>query len=51
MATSGSNASSSKGKQPLSKDQVLTGFNELRQQQRMMASRISEIEMDMKEHE
>ncbi|GFO18320.1 prefoldin subunit 2-like [Plakobranchus ocellatus] len=51
MATSGSNASSSKSKQPLTKEQIVNGFNELRQQQRMMASRMSEVEMDMKEHD
>ncbi|KAH9513896.1 Prefoldin subunit 2 [Bulinus truncatus] len=45
MATSGTNAKT------LTKEQIFTGFNELRQQQRMLASRISEIEMDMKEHD
>lgn len=48
MATTGANA---KSKQLLSKEQLISGFNELRQQQRMLASRMSEIEMDMKEHE
>ncbi|XP_059144036.1 prefoldin subunit 2-like [Physella acuta] len=48
MATTGATA---KSKQPLSKEQLISGFNELRQQQRMLASRISEIEMDMKEHD
>ncbi|XP_041375487.1 prefoldin subunit 2-like [Gigantopelta aegis] len=44
-----SNASkTSKGK---SQEQIIAGFQELRQQQRMLASKISEIEMDMKEHE
>ncbi|CAL1527676.1 unnamed protein product [Lymnaea stagnalis] len=45
MATSGTNAKN------LPKEQLIAGFNELRQQQRMLASRMSEIEMDMKEHD
>uniref|UniRef100_A0A8W8KQ17 Prefoldin subunit 2 n=1 Tax=Magallana gigas TaxID=29159 RepID=A0A8W8KQ17_MAGGI len=34
-----------------SKEQIVAGFQELRQQQRALASKISELEMDMKEHE
>ncbi|KAL3886766.1 hypothetical protein ACJMK2_026739 [Sinanodonta woodiana] len=34
-----------------SNEQIIAGFQELRQQQRGIASKISEIEMDMKEHE
>ena len=44
-----SNASKApKGK---SQEQIIAGFQELRQQQKMLALKISEIEMDMKEHE
>ena len=38
-------------KQVKSQEQVIAGFQELRQQQRNVASKISELEMDMKEHE
>ena len=38
-------------KQAKSQEQIVAGFQELRQQQRNMASKISELEMDMKEHE
>ncbi|PVD26923.1 hypothetical protein C0Q70_12071 [Pomacea canaliculata] len=34
-----------------SQEQIIAGFQELRQQQRVVASRIAEVEMDMKEHE
>ncbi|XP_062595383.1 prefoldin subunit 2-like [Saccostrea cucullata] len=34
-----------------SKEQIVAGFQELRQQQRAIATKISELEMDMKEHE
>lgn len=34
-----------------SQEQIIAGFQELRQQQRILATKISEIEMDMKEHE
>jgi len=42
--------SSTKGAKPKSQEQVVAGFQELRQQQRTMANRIGEIEMDIKEH-
>lgn len=38
-------------KQAKSEQQIKVGFEELRQQQRNVASKISELEMDMKEHE
>ncbi|OWF42310.1 prefoldin subunit 2-like [Mizuhopecten yessoensis] len=38
-----------KGKQ--SAEQIVAGFQELRQQQRAFATKTSELEMDMKEHE
>ncbi|XP_069115410.1 prefoldin subunit 2-like [Argopecten irradians] len=38
-----------KGKQGA--EQIVAGFQELRQQQRAFATKISELEMDMKEHE
>lgn len=34
-----------------SHDQIIGGFQDLRQQQRAIASKISEVEMDLKEHE
>lgn len=36
---------------PKSQEQIVAGFQELRQTQRAIASKIAEIEMDMKEHE
>jgi len=41
----------SKGKVFGNEEQAAAAFNELRQQQRVLASRISEVEMDMKEHD
>lgn len=32
-------------------EQIIAGFQEMRQQQRQFAGKISDIEMDMKEHE
>eukprot|EP00745_Piridium_sociabile_P037699 TRINITY_DN68723_c0_g1_i1.p1 TRINITY_DN68723_c0_g1~~TRINITY_DN68723_c0_g1_i1.p1 ORF type:complete len:145 (-),score=41.07 TRINITY_DN68723_c0_g1_i1:6-440(-) len=43
--------SSSKATKPKSQEVIVAGFQELRQQQRNIASRIAEVEMDMKEHE
>jgi len=40
-----------KGKLFANEEQASAAFNELRQQQRVLASRISEVEMDMKEHD
>jgi len=34
-----------------SQEQIVAGFQELRQQQRAVAAKISELEMDLKEHE
>ncbi|KAL5020063.1 hypothetical protein ScPMuIL_002955 [Solemya velum] len=42
-------AATVKGKK--TQEQIITGFQELRQQQRALASKISELEMDSKEHE
>jgi len=42
------NAAKSK---PLSKEQILSKFQELRGQQRATVNKVSEIEMDRKEHE
>ncbi|XP_070201764.1 prefoldin subunit 2-like [Littorina saxatilis] len=36
---------------PKSQEQIVSGFQELQQQQRAMASRLGEVEMDMKEHD
>ena len=38
-------------KKPLSQEQIIGGFNELRQQQRAVASKISELEMERRDHE
>ncbi|XP_064651469.1 prefoldin subunit 2-like [Lineus longissimus] len=35
----------------LTKEEIVSEFNELRQQQRSIATKISELEMDCKEHE
>ncbi|KAK6173079.1 hypothetical protein SNE40_016608 [Patella caerulea] len=45
-----SNTSKSAQK-PKSQEQIVSAFNELRQQQRSLVSKMSEIEMDIKEHE
>ena len=49
MATTVSGKSEGKGK--MSQELIISGFQELRNQQRAIASKISEIEMDRKEHE
>ncbi|XP_005097344.1 prefoldin subunit 2 [Aplysia californica] len=52
MATSLSSFNNSaKTKGAPTPEQAAAAFNELRQQQRLLASRISEVEMDMKEHD
>ncbi|XP_013414903.1 prefoldin subunit 2 [Lingula anatina] len=51
MATEKSSTKqASKGK-ALSHEQIIAGFNELRQQQRAVASKLSELDMERKEHE
>ncbi|XP_074652828.1 prefoldin subunit 2-like [Tubulanus polymorphus] len=45
-----STAAAQKQKQ-VNQEAIISGFNELRQQQRALASKISELEMDCKEHE
>ena len=51
MASSDSKvAKSAKGKQ-LSQEQIVAGFQELRQQQKAVASKMSELDMERKEHE
>ncbi|KAL4229502.1 Prefoldin subunit 2 [Mactra antiquata] len=35
----------------MSQEQIIAGFQEMRQQQRQFAGKISDIEMDLKEHE
>jgi len=47
-AKTSANAAKSK---PLGKDQILSKFQELRGQQRATVNKMSEIEMDRKEHE
>ncbi|CAG5119903.1 unnamed protein product [Candidula unifasciata] len=51
MATPAGATSAKSGAAMLSTEHVVAAFNELRQQQRILASKISEIEMDMKEHD
>ena len=38
-------------KQGKTQEQIIAGFQELRQQQRQINAKVSDIEMDMKEHE
>ena len=40
-----------KQKSPATQEQIISGFQELRTQQRAVASKISELEMEKKEHE
>ena len=40
----------SKGKKPLSQQQIINGFNQLRQEQRTAATQIVELESDANEH-
>ena len=56
MATAGDGSKSSKTPAPgkakgQTQEQIVAGFQELRNQQRATASKMSEIEMDRKEHE
>ncbi|CAH1796673.1 unnamed protein product, partial [Owenia fusiformis] len=51
MATADSKNSKSSKKPGLSQEQIVSGFNELRQQQRAYASKLSELEMERKEHD
>ena len=47
---SGKLAKAGKAK-PVNQEQVIAGFQELRNQQRAVASKLSELEMERKEHE
>ena len=38
-------------KKPLTQEQILSGFNELRQKQRGIAGKVSELEMEKRDHE
>ena len=38
-------------KKPMSQEQIISGFNELRQQQRGVANKVSELEMEKRDHE
>lgn len=53
MASGATTAAQPAGQKPKpkSQEQIIAGFQELRQQQRAVASKINELEMDMKEHE
>ncbi|XP_063826956.1 prefoldin subunit 2 [Ostrinia nubilalis] len=49
MATSAS-TSTSKGGKPKSSEEIFAGFQTLRTEQRQLANKISELEMDLNEH-
>lgn len=52
MASGDSSKVAKAGKaKPVSQEQVIAGFQELRNQQRAVASKVSELEMERKEHE
>lgn len=56
MAASGDSSKSAKGSaggkgKTSTNEQILAGFQEMRNQQRATANKMSEIEMDRKEHE
>jgi prefoldin subunit 2 len=56
MAASGDSSKSAKGSgsgkgKQLTQEQIVAGFQEMRNQQRATANKMSEIEMDRKEHE
>ncbi|KAK2145654.1 hypothetical protein LSH36_666g00000 [Paralvinella palmiformis] len=52
MATTDSKTQAKPGKnKQMSQEQIVGGFQELRNQQRAIASKISEMEMDIKEHD
>lgn len=56
MAASGDSSKSAKGPasgkgKTQTQEQIIAGFQEMRNQQRATANKMSEIEMDRKEHE
>ena len=51
MASTSMGSSKSSTKKPTSHEQIVNGFQEVRQQQRAIANKISELEMERKEHE
>ena len=51
MASTGASGSKAGTKKGPSQEQIVAGFNEMRQQQRAIASKISELQMEQKEHE
>ena len=51
MASTSASSSKASSKKAPSHEQIVNGFQEMRQQQRAIASKISELEMERKEHE
>ena len=51
MATTDKQHAKSAKQKGVSVEQIESGFNELRQQQRALSSKISELESEKKEHE
>ena len=51
MAAVDKSKANAKGKGGLTNEQIVAGFQEMRQQQRAIATKISELEMERKEHE
>ena len=51
MASTSSSGGKTVSKKTPSHEQIVNGFQEMRQQQRAIASKISELEMERKEHE
>ncbi len=51
MASKSTSAAKPANKKGPSHEQIVGGFQELRQQQKAVASKISELEMEKKEHE
>ncbi len=51
MASTDMSKAKSAAKSKIAQEQIVAGFQELRQAQRAIASKISELEMERKEHE
>ncbi|XP_077990275.1 prefoldin subunit 2-like [Glandiceps talaboti] len=50
MASDGSKKSGNKASKPVSQENIVAGFNLLRQEQRQLASKIAELEAEQHEH-
>ena len=51
MADSGDNKTSTKPSKSITQDQILTGFEELRNAQRNTVGKMAELDIEKKEHE